>query len=221
MRMPPSMLRMLSAGNSVVRNRLKLAGASSTTVRAIMATKAALSQAENQASMRSGPRPERRSIVDQLVDRLVGEFGGVAFAGKALFFVVADQLWAALARHFDERHARIVRPRSADAAEIKRLAAVELCPQCLETLRRERAIGAKNPAAGAKAFEQRQRQPKGRSAKPRVPGTDTHGNYRRRLQPFNVSAISAPTGAGKHAFPRRATVSAAGTRRRWRGSPPA
>ena len=62
MRMPPSMARMLSAGSSVVRNRPKLAGASSTTVRAIMATKAALSQAENQASMRSGPRPERRSI---------------------------------------------------------------------------------------------------------------------------------------------------------------
>ena len=62
MRMPPSMLRMLSAGNSVVRNRPKLAGASSTTVRAIMATNATLSQAENQASMRSGPRPARRSI---------------------------------------------------------------------------------------------------------------------------------------------------------------
>ncbi len=62
MRMPPSMLRMLSAGNSVVRNRPKLAGASSATVRAIMATKAALSQAENQASMRSGSSPARRSI---------------------------------------------------------------------------------------------------------------------------------------------------------------
>ena len=105
MRMPPSMLRMLSAGNSVVRNRPKLAGASSTTVRAIMATNAALSQAENQASMRSGPSPARRSIADQLIDRLVGKFGGVALAGKALFLVVADQFWAALARHFDQRHA--------------------------------------------------------------------------------------------------------------------
>ena len=193
---------MLSAGNSVVRNRPKLAGASSTTVRAIMATKAALSQAENQAVDALGPKPGAAQHRHQLVDRLVGEFGGVAFAGKALFLVVADQLWAALARHFDQRHAGIVRPRSADAAEIERLAAVELCPQRLEAVRREAAIGAMNAAPGAKTFEQRQRQPKGRSAKPRVPGTDTHGNYRRRLQPFNVSAISAPTARRKACAPQ-------------------
>src|SRR6202020_2393020 len=74
---------------------------------------------------------------------------------------------------------------------------VERCPQRLEAVCREGAACAMNATPGAKTFEQRQRQPKGRSAKPRVPGTDTHGNYRRRLRPFNVSANSAPTGPRK------------------------
>ena len=75
--------------------------------------------------MRFGPIPMARSFSISAAMALSGYLVGVFLRGKSLFFIVANNLGARFARHFDQSGARIMRSARTDADEIKRFPALE------------------------------------------------------------------------------------------------
>ena len=108
---------------------------------------------EHRARQRAGQRriiPAREPGIDiadiaahlaqrrhRRVDRQFRIFGRVLVAGKALFLVVDDQARPVRLRHLDQRHAGIMRAGCAEAREIDRLAARELCRAHARSARRK------------------------------------------------------------------------------------
>jgi len=120
-----------------------------------------------------GPDPDALHRGPQSTQRVARKIGAMLLAGKAFFFIVANDTRSAVARDFDECDAGVMETGGADPCEVDRFPTFDPRADSLKLLQCEAACRTKNLLGCVKAFQDRQHAAKSCCREPRVSRTDS------------------------------------------------